>query len=487
MKYIDLIWDIIFSLKTTIFLLLFFGLVVGTATFIENDFGRETAYAVVYGTKWFEILITLLVINLVGNIIKYKMWKLSKLPAFIFHFSFLFIFIGAGMTRYLGYEGIMHIREGQQENKIYSRDPYLQIEVSDGKKSVKEDRILYMASVQSDFMNFNHFKEKVHINGDRLIVEYKNFIKGVDIDIQEAKNGEPEVLMKVTMGMGSETLVLKEGSHEEFGDIVVLFRYPSDLKKLDKNKKYLFVFVKDGKFYLYPTGKITKMSMADRKITTFDGNKQIPLERRNLYSFGNFRFVVRKALLNAREKVVPLPRTKDVFKAQNILSALYLNLYLNGIKKEVILLGRGGGSAGIPTNVKINKYNVKLVWGAKIIDLPFIIKLKDFIVRKYPGSNKPSSYESDVIVIDPKNNKKFSYKIYMNHPLNYGGFKFFQMSYDPDEKGTVLSVNHDPGMIPTYIGYTLLFLGLILNIFNPKSRFGRTLKSLTGKKKGEEK
>lgn len=54
------------------------------------------------------------------------------------------------------------------------------------------------------------------------------------------------------------------------------------------------------------------------------------------------------------------------------------------------------------------------------------------------------------------------YRIYMNHPLNYGGYKFFQMSYDPDEKGTVLSVNHDPGVLPTYIGYGLLALGLYL-------------------------
>ncbi|MDQ7056586.1 MAG: hypothetical protein Q9M89_09115 [Persephonella sp.] len=61
----------------------------------------------------------------------------------------------------------------------------------------------------------------------------------------------------------------------------------------------------------------------------------------------------------------------------------------------------------------------------------------------------------------------------MNHTLEYGGYKFFQSSYDPDEKGTILSVNHDPGKIPTYIGYTLLALGLFLNLLNPHSRFGR--------------
>jgi len=59
----------------------------------------------------------------------------------------------------------------------------------------------------------------------------------------------------------------------------------------------------------------------------------------------------------------------------------------------------------------------------------------------------------------------------MNHVLDYRGFRFFQSSYDKDEKGTILSVNNDPGKIPTYLGYFLLSLGLFLNLLNPQSRF----------------
>ncbi len=49
----------------------------------------------------------------------------------------------------------------------------------------------------------------------------------------------------------------------------------------------------------------------------------------------------------------------------------------------------------------------------------------------------------------------------MNNVLDYGGYRFFQSSYDQDEQGTILSVNKDPGKIPTYIGYTLLTLGFM--------------------------
>lgn len=116
---------------------------------------------------------------------------------------------------------------------------------------------------------------------------------------------------------------------------------------------------------------------------------------------------------------------------------------------------------------------VSLSYGAKEITLPFSIQLKKFSLERYPGSHSPSSYSSDVKLNDTKNNTHFAARIYMNNTLSYGGYKFFQTSYDLDEKGTVLSVNQDPGKNVTYFGYGLLFLGLILNFFDRRSRFAQ--------------
>ena len=109
--------------------------------------------------------------------------------------------------------------------------------------------------------------------------------------------------------------------------------------------------------------------------------------------------------------------------------------------------------------------------GDKQVETPFYIALKDFTLTRYPGSRSPSEFSSDVTVIDKVNDEEFDAQIYMNNTLTYGGYKFFQTSYDTDEKGTQLSVNKDPGVEITYIGYALLFLGLILNLFDKKSRF----------------
>ena len=104
--------------------------------------------------------------------------------------------------------------------------------------------------------------------------------------------------------------------------------------------------------------------------------------------------------------------------------------------------------------------------------LPFELKLSDFVLDRYPGSMSPSSYASEVILLDHKENITIPFRIYMNHILKYNGYRFYQSSYDYDEKGTILSVNHDsPGIFVTYTGYFLLSLGMVLSLFNKKSRF----------------
>ena len=108
------------------------------------------------------------------------------------------------------------------------------------------------------------------------------------------------------------------------------------------------------------------------------------------------------------------------------------------------------------------------------ITLPFRIKLQDFMLERYPGSNSPSSFKSRVEVIDREKSVHKEFMIYMNNVLKHRGYRFYQSSYDQDEKGSVLSVNHDPvGMHVTYVGYGLLFLFIVLSLVNKKSAFRR--------------
>ena len=98
------------SMRLMAFLILLFFVAIGYATFIENDFGTQTAKALVYNATWFEIIIVLLTITMLANINRYKLWRKEKWAVLLFHISFVIIVIGAGITRYVSFEGMMPIR-----------------------------------------------------------------------------------------------------------------------------------------------------------------------------------------------------------------------------------------------------------------------------------------------------------------------------------------------------------------------------------------
>ena len=120
-----------------------------------------------------------------------------------------------------------------------------------------------------------------------------------------------------------------------------------------------------------------------------------------------------------------------------------------------------------------------------ISELPFSIKLNDFIAEKYQGTEKSySSFMSKISV--QENDTSFDYDIYMNNILNHQGYRFFQASFDPDELGTILSVNKDfYGTFLTYVGYIILYISLLTIMFYGRTRFkdvAKRLNKLTNKR-----
>ena len=87
------------------------------------------------------------------------------------------------------------------------------------------------------------------------------------------------------------------------------------------------------------------------------------------------------------------------------------------------------------------------------------------------------SFASEVTLIDGE--EKTNHRIFMNNVLDYQGYRFFQSSYDQDELGTVLSVNHDFwGTWISYLGYLMMTVGMIATMFSKKTRFASLRKKL---------
>jgi cytochrome c-type biogenesis protein CcsB len=130
------LFDVIFSPRLTLMLLILFAAAIGSATFIEEKYDTITARLVVYDAKWFEIVMLLLVVNFIGIMSRYQLWRKEKRTSLLFHLAFIILIIGAGITRYVGFEGNMHIREGSSSNVIFSAEPSIQNTVKGNKQFV---------------------------------------------------------------------------------------------------------------------------------------------------------------------------------------------------------------------------------------------------------------------------------------------------------------------------------------------------------------
>lgn len=194
--------------------------------------------------------------------------------------------------------------------------------------------------------------------------------------------------------------------------------------------------------------------------------------------FKNFNSFSHKIDFDNKSLVVSYVDFNFVKEQQASMGLLTLNLDLNGNSQQTRIAGLRG-QLGVPKEILIDGYKITLEYGSKFIELPFAIRLNEFQLDRYPGSMAPSSYASEITVI--KDDKTYDYRIFMNRTLSEGNYLFFQSSYFPDESGTVLSVNNDPGKWPTYLGYFLLTLGLFLNFFDKNSRFMKLVKFVSNK------
>lgn len=456
------------SMPFMVALLFVFAAASGIATFIENDHGTETSWGLVYGAKWFELIQIMLGIGIAANIVRFRMFTLKKLPTLIFHMAFLFILIGAGITRYAGYEGVMHIREGDTENRMLSSDAFLQINAVKEEKKYHTEKPVFAAGLGEGDLN-----EHLDVGGKAVTVRFKEFIKKATKTAVEDPAGKPVVMFVIPTPGGPEKFFLSKGEFVDVGPFAVYFD-----KTPDASRPYVNISEKEGKFTFVSNQDVSWLRMDDQQAgNVIAGNEDTFAERR-LYTINGVQMATKSVLSHGAVKVISEDQYRASMKMDmNIngeeLSALVVEAEYDGQKREIALMGQGKRFKGFTENFRMGDIDVSLEWGAKQIEMPFSLKLDDFLMEKYPGSMSPSSYESHVTLIDPAAGINMPFRIFMNNPLEHGGYKFFQSSFDRDEMGTVLSVNHDPGKIPTYLGYALLALGLFLNFFNPNGRFGK--------------
>lgn len=459
------ILQFLFSTKFMLVLLILFPVAMGIGTFLESWYSTDAARIWIYNAWWFELLMLLLMVNFMGNIKKYNLLSKEKLSVLILHLSFIFILLGAFVTRYIGDEGVMPIRENNVSNTYLSEKTYLTVFVDGTEDGVPQRKTLKSYLLLSEHVN-NDFTISDDFYSKDFSISYDDYKENVTEGLVLDPSGERYIKLVEALDGNRQEHYIKEGQVTSIQNILFSFNY--------YQKGAINITSEAGEYYIESPFDGIYTIMSNQQSAELNKDKKQLLELRSLYQIPGFQFVFPEPALRGVFEIVDAEVTD-----REVEDALYLKVNYNGKSKQVTLLG-GRGYVNNPKKVTIDDLDFYLSYGSDEVQLPFSIKLNDFIAEKYPGTeNSYSSFKSKVTVED---DKIFDYDIFMNNILNHKGYRFFQASFDPDEKGTVLSVNDDFwGTFITYAGYLLLFISMTAIFFVGNTRFKFLAKQLNKK------
>ena len=244
-----------------------------------------------------------------------------------------------------------------------------------------------------------------------FLVQYKDFALDAKETIKEDKKGDVYLKLVESSGGTRHEHMLKEGEVQNIHNLLFSVNKPTKGAINIDTESNTISSPFDGQF----------MRMADKFQGKVAKDSLQPLMYRSLYNLGEAQFVIP----DQPKKGFKTYKSSGDFKAKKGDDALTLVIQSGGNVKEVTLVG-SKGKQGEPQSFKLGNLDFTLSYGSKVYNLPFSIKLNDFIAEKYPGTEKSySAYESKVTVIDSTD--KFDARIFMNNILDYKGyFRQFQ-------------------------------------------------------------
>ncbi|MFB6319839.1 cytochrome c biogenesis protein CcsA [Saccharicrinis sp. FJH54] len=444
--------NILFSMATAVVLMLIFAVAIAWATFIESSYGTETAKKLVYVAPWFEVLMWLIAINLTGNVIKNKLYKPKKFSILLFHLAFLLILGGGAITRHISYEGTMHIREGESSDLITLSHTYLTMEANYKGLNEKVSKKIRLTPKGS-----NHYTESLNIGDKSVKLETILLLPNAEQVLKPSDSGLPGVsLFIMDMRKAGHEFDLLQGETTT----VDMLSYSFDASRPGM---ITFLFDQNKPQFISRSNVMLTSMMAKGDTTILAAGERHDVQEKTIYRVAGHVFVIKSFMPHA-EKIV-----QSNTKTETGSQGLVVSVSTDNASDKISLFNQNGNA--IPAETHLDDMDLKIYFGTVTRQLPFSIELKDFDLERYPGSHSPSSFASDVVLNDPQNNTSFPFRIYMNHILKYNGYRFFQSSYDPDERGTILSVSHDYwGTFISYLGYFLLGLGMVITLLNRNSK-----------------
>ena len=585
------LFNFLASLKLAVILLVIFAAILSWATFYEAGAGTEEAQRLIYRSRWFDLFLFVLGLNVACAALSRFPWKSHHAAFVVTHTGILIILIGSLITRKYGVEGQLMLQEGESADHILLNDTVLA--VSAPRLAVREEfdpwflksgipegkEIRYplkntgIVCVVDRYLFNPQTLERVtdDASAPNPAVQVAVFRPGAnDTNLQDWLLANDPGRNTLDLGIASVRLravaspeelqqrlpslpTAKNATPESPGQILLLNSDKKtvqtlDLKTLEArpipleyNHMVLTVklaqllphaAIQQGKLTDNPQGKFNpaarfeiqgpsgteehlsfalfpefgSMHGQNPSLYGLEGQLVYPFEepsdsgnRVNLYLGPDQRIYYTAANSAGRFATGTVEIGGSFDTGWNGLQLQVKTFYANArMTQELSDAGMSGSGQhnnpmlhvrlenqgetaasdvafNSPVSVTVGGETCEVEFGQKRYPLNFTIELIQFEAPRYPGTNRPARFQSQVKLIDSAKQLERKQLISMNNPLDYNHFLVFQSSYIEGGNGqpnvSIFSVAWAPGTPIIYIGAIVLILGMVL-MFVP-SRFSR--------------
>ncbi len=517
------------GLKFAVILILLFSAMMVLGTFMESYYGTDFASRLVYKRAPFMFLQFLMLISIVFAVFLRLPPKKRLKGFYTIHTGLVIIWIGAFITWYAGVDGaiqlfpnepartiilnddLLRIRFPGEDKVVTKKLPYTAFETSidesyeeltfgryypyaeftqewresnlptEGEQRISSEYIIsnpnvtqkftlslhpdaidFESSLSMGLLNINYLPTALApcfaLNNESRVIIWDSTenrcqtLEDLKLDIQKTSQGNRFFVLKENdVALAFFPDVSPWPMDSEF-KVMTGHRYRVFSKSLFEEKPHLFLFGKTATYFDKDLGQWTSQNFADI------GSKI------NLPWMG-FELTLSNHSSTKYPVKVPyytLPIQKNGALIKGAAKAL-----------EVTVRGETYWVTDTqPLGLMIDARRVQIEIGKESLTLPFEFVLTRFKMDTDPGTNNPASYESFVKLFTkdgPEN-----HHIFMNNPLKFAGFTFYQASYTPLQNGayaSTLSANVDQGRALKYFGSLLVVLGAIWHYFLNRSRF----------------
>ena len=374
-RLFEALYRFLISLKLAVLTFILLAILTAVGTFVESRYDQEIANTLVYSSFWMSFVMILLALNLTMVLIDRWPWKKRQIPFILAHFGILTLMLGFVFTNHLGVDASLRFTEGESTSLISLPEMEIQLYASyDGEKF----SLLYQKDV--DFFRIKPSKEKPFVidmdSHQFQVQQYFPYAIGNQKLKPIEKGGSPALRFHLSGSRANivEWMEMELGSNklqQKYGPAQITMTLDPTYKSSVKNELVLYV---EGEqlFYSLKQGQRRALKVGDTFPT----------------GWMDFKFRLLEFYPKAQKEFVFTPRKKN---SEQTVKAL--------------LIEHEGESVWLGQNSHIKFFKKDKVYALSYLNktkkLNFDLKLLDFTMKKYQGSDKAKNYESYIEIQDP--------------------------------------------------------------------------------------